>query len=217
MEKNAPILTIRPLFDQGLVTVQAVLFAVVAVLPVTVIVGTVLFMLFGLLGLGRFIDAGYLYGLILVIGIVGLPPLFFEMKKKAYGRTVFHFFEDHADYQHMPFFMGLRRSRLRYRDIADVRMEGQMLQEQRRLTNIVIYVPSMAPNPRAFGGVKIPDVPISQDYMIRIMDLIEKSEMRDMARAAGMMQQQAAAATAAPAAPASAPAAPPVVTPPAGE
>lgn len=209
MEKKAPILTIRPLFDQGLATVQAVIFTAVAVLPVTVIVGTLLFLLFGMLGLGRFIDAGYLYGFILIAGIVGLPPLFFEMKKRAYGRTVFHFFEDHADYQHMPFYLSLRRSRLRYRDITDVRMEGQMLQEQRRLTNVVIYVPSMAPNPRAFGGVKIPDVPISQDYMMRIMDLIEKSEMREMARAAGMMQQQAAAVAAA------APAAP--VMPPVGE
>lgn len=189
MEKKAPILTIRPLFDQGLTTVQAVLFTAVAVLPATIIVGTLLFVLFGLIGLGSFINASYLYGLILVAGIVCLPPVFFEMKKKAYGRTVFHFFEDHVDYQHMPFYLSLRRSRLRYRDITDVRMEGQMLQEQRRLTNIMIYVPSMAPSPRAFGGIKIPDVPMSQDYMMRIMDLIESSENRDMARAAGLMPQ----------------------------
>ena len=194
MEKKAPLLTIRPLFDQGLATIQAVLFTVVAFLPVTIIVGTLLFVLLGLIGLGRFIDGSYIYGFILIVSIVCLPPVFFEMKKRAYGRTVFHFFEDHVDYQYMPFYMGLRRSRLRYRDIADVRMEGQMLQEQRRLTNILIYVPSMAPNARTFGGLKVPDVPMSQDYMIRIMDLIESSEMRAMASAGGMIQQQAAAA-----------------------
>jgi|GEM_PF-1401853 len=194
MERKKPILTIRPLFDQGLTTVQAILFAAVAFLPVTIIAGTLLYVLLSLIGLGNFINASYLYGLILIASIVCLPPLFFEMKKKAYGRTVFHFFDDYMDYQHMPFYLNLRRSRLRYRDITDVRMEGQVLQEQRRLTNILLYVPDMAPNRRAFGGVKIPDVPITQDYMARIMDLIEKSEDRDMARAAGMMMQPQMAA-----------------------
>jgi len=187
MEKKVPILTIRPLFDQGLATVQAVLFTAIAFLPITIIAGTVLFVLLGLIGLSRFIDASYIYGLVLVASIVCLPPVFFELKKKAYGRTVFHFFADHVDYQHMPFYITLRRSRLRYRDVADVRMEGQMLQEQRQLTNILLYVPAMAPNARSFGGLKIPDVPMSQDHMVRIMDLIENSEALDKARAAGMV------------------------------
>lgn len=196
MEKKAPILSIRPVFDQGLATVQAVLFTAVGFILTTVIGGTIFFMLLHLIGLGRFVSAGYIYGLFLIGSIVALPPLFFELKKKAYGRTVFHFFEDHLDYQYMHFYLGLRRSRVRYREIADVRMAGHALQEQRRLTNIYIAVPSMAQHPRAFAGVKIPDVPMSQDYLARILDLIENSDNRAMARAAGMMPAAAPAAEA---------------------
>lgn len=194
MEKKSPILSIRPVFDQGLVTLQAVLFTAVAFILTTVIGGTLFFMLLNLIGLGRFIGASYIYGLFLVGSIVALPPLFFELKKRAYGRTVFHFFEDHVDYQYMHFFISLRRSRVRYREVADVRMAGHALQEQRRLTNIYLVVPSMAQHPRAFAGIKIPDVPMSQDYLARILDLIENSETRAMARAAGMIPAAAAPA-----------------------
>lgn len=187
MEKKSPILSIRPVFDQGLVTLQSVLFTAVAFILTTVIGGTIFFMLLHLIGLGRFVDASYIYGIFLIASIVLLPPLFFELKKRAYGRTVFHFFEDHVDYQYMHFYISLRRSRVRYREISDVRMEGHALQEQRRLTNIYITVPSMAQHPRAFAGIKIPDVPMSQDYLARILDMVESSDTRAMARAAGMM------------------------------
>ena len=194
MEKKSPILSIRPVFDQGLVTLQSVLFTAVAFILTTVIGGTIFFMLLHLIGLGRFVDASYIYGIFLIASIVLLPPLFFELKKRAYGRTVFHFFEDHVDYQYMHFYISLRRSRVRYREISDVRMEGHALQEQRRLTNIYITVPSMAQHPRAFAGIKIPDVPMSQDYLARILDMVESSDTRAMARAAGMMPAAAPAA-----------------------
>ena len=192
MENKPPLLTVRPHFDQGLTTLQAILFTLIGFLLVTIVLGTFVFILFSIIGLTKIIPAGYIYGLFLVGSIVVLPPLFFEMKKKAYARTVYHFHDDHVDFQYFQFFISMRRGRIRYRDISDVTQQANALQEQRRLTNVYLYVPSMAYNARAFAGIKISDVPMRQDTMTRIMDMIENSENRDMARAAGMMAAPAA-------------------------
>lgn len=184
MERQQPLLTIRPHFDQGLVTIQALLFTAAAFLLVTIIGGTLFYILLQLIGLGRFIAAGYVYGLFLVASLVVLPPLFFEMKKKAYSRTFFRFYDDYLEFQYFQFMLSQRRGRVRYRDVSDVLQAGGALQSQRMLTSILILVPGMNYNPRAFSGVKIEDVPQKLDLMHKILELIEKSEYRAMARAA---------------------------------
>lgn len=193
MERQQPLLTIRPHFDQGLVTVQSLLFTAVAFLLVTIIGGTIFYVLLQLIGLGRFVAAGYVYGLFLVGSLVVLPPLFFELKKKAYSRTFFRFYDDYLEFQYFQFMLLQRRSRLRYRDVSDVVQAGGALQTQRMLTSILIMAPNMNYNPRAFSGVKIDDVPQRLDLMPKILDLIEKSEYRAMARAAAAVNVPPAA------------------------
>ena len=183
MERQQPLLTIRPHFDQGLVILQAVLFTAAAFLLVTIIGGTLFYILLQLIGLG-FISPGYVYGLFLVASIVVLPSVFFELKKKAYSRTFFRFYDDYLEFQYFQFMLSQRRGRVRYRDVADVVQAGGALQSQRMLTSILIMVPGMNYNPRAFSGVKIDDVPQKLDLMPKILDLIENSEYRAMARAA---------------------------------
>lgn len=185
MEKRQPLLTIRPHFDQGLVTVQAVTFTAGAFLPLTIIAGTILYVLLHLIGIGRFFGAGYIYGLFLVGSLVVLPPLFFELKRKAYSRTFYRFFEDYVDCQYYRFLVSPRRERVRYRDVSDVMQAGGALQSQRMLTSIHIVVPGMSRHPNAMGGISIDDVPQRLDLMPKILDLIEQSEYRAMARAAG--------------------------------
>jgi hypothetical protein len=184
MEKKQPVLTVRPHFDQGLVTVQALLFTAVAFLLVTVIGGTLFFILLHLVGIGRFFSAGHIYGLFLVGSLVVLPPLFFEIKKKAWGRTFFRFYEDYLEYQYFQFLISPHRGRVRYRDVDDVLQAGGALQNQRMLTTILISVPGMNRHPRAFSGLRIEDVPQKLDLMPRILDLIENSEYRAMVRVA---------------------------------
>lgn len=185
MEKKQPLLTIRPHFDQGLVTVQALLFTGVGFILTTLIGGTLFFILLHMIGIGRFFSAGHIYGFFLIGSIVVLPPLFFELKKKAYARTFFRFYEDYLEYQYFQFLISPRRGRIRYRDVEDVMQEGGALQSQRMLTSILISVPGMNRHPRAFSGLRIEDVPMKLDLMPRILDFIEKSEYRAIARAAG--------------------------------
>src|SRR6218665_1687466 len=139
MERQQPLLTIRPHFDQGLVTLQAVLFTAAAFLLVAIICGTLFYILLMLIGLG--ISAGYVYGLFLVASLVVLPPLFFELKKKAYSRTFFRFYDDYLEFQYFQFMLSQRRGRVRYRDVSDVVQAGGALQSQRMLTSILIMVP----------------------------------------------------------------------------
>jgi len=201
MEKKHPLLTIRPHFDQGLVTVQALMFTGIGFVLTTLIGGTLFFILLNMIGVGRFFSASHIYGLFLIGSIVMLPPVFFEVKKKAYARTFFRFYEDYLEYQYFQFLISPRRGRVRYRDIDDVMQAGSALQSQRMLTTILIAVPGMNRHPRAFSGLKVEDVPMKLDLMPRILDLIENSEYRAIARVAGA----AAPAPLAPSVPADAP------------
>lgn len=181
MEKKQPLLTVRPHFDQGMATVQAVMFTAAGVVLVPLLGGTILYILFSVIGLTKL--AGYVYGLLFIASLIMLPPLFFEMKKKAYSRTVFRFFDDHLDFQYFQYSISMRRGRVRYRDISDVTQHANALQENRRLMTISLYVPSMGYHNRAFAGVQIHDVQQKQDYVTRIMTMIEQSEYRAQARA----------------------------------
>lgn len=174
MEKPAPLLTLRPQFDSALVMVNAGLAGVVGTIVMTVVGGTLLYVLLMILQLG-FIPPGYIYGLILVASIVAIPPLFFEMCKKAYQRTAFVFYPDHVEYQFFQFFMSRRRGRFKYRDVTDVSQHATPLQEQRGLTTISLYIPALRYQKNSFPGVRIPDVRIKQDHLGKIMDIIDAS------------------------------------------
>ena len=215
MEKERPLLTIRPHFDQGLVTMQAILFTAASFLPVTVIGGTIFYVLLHLIGIGRFIGAGYIYGLFLVGSLVVLPPLFFELKRKAYSRTFFRFYQDFVDCQYFRLLVRPQRLRLRYRGISDVVQTGGALQSQRGLTSILLFVPNMKTHPRVFGGVKIVDVPSRLDLMPKVLDIVEQSEYRDMAQYAAAQGAAVAEVQAPPQEAASAQTQPPQEQPPA--
>lgn len=174
--RAVPQLSVRPVFDQGLAMVQAVIAGVVGTVVMTLAGGTLLYILIMLLGLGRLIPAGYVYGLVLVASIVLLPPLFFEMKKKACRQTVCHFYGDYADFQFFRFYLSRRRGRFQYADVQDVFQRANALQEQRALTTLYIYVPALAAQlgfgPRELPAVPVNDVPQRGDQMTRILGII---------------------------------------------
>jgi hypothetical protein len=174
MEKRRPILSVRPYFDTALAMVQAVIFTAVAFLPFTMIGGTLVYLLFNLIGLGGFISAGAVYGFFLLVAIVGLPAVYFEVRKRAYQRTVYNFYDDYIDFQYFHFLINRRRGRLRYEDVTDITQQAGALQEQRRLTNIYLYAPALGyMRQRGIPGIIMPDLPLSRGYMNQIMNLFE--------------------------------------------
>lgn len=175
--KVMPVFSIRPRFDQPLAIIHALLAMVVGTIVLTVVGGTLLYMLCLIIGLGNIIGAGHIYGLVLVTSLVGVGPVFFELRKKAYQRTVWHFYDTHVDYQSFNFYVERRRGRLRYKDIQDIAQQASALQEQRGLTTVYLFAPSMRYQRRSsFAGVRVFDVPLDADYTTRIMDLVEGNQ-----------------------------------------
>lgn len=174
MEKKRPLLSVRPYFDSGLTMVQAAICAAVGFLPVTIVGGIVVYFLFMILGLARFVPASGVFGFFLVVSLAGLPPAFYEIKKRAMQRTLFNFYDDYIDFQYFHFYINRRRGRVRYRDISDINQHASALQEQRRLTTIYLYVPGMSYQ-RGFSGLKLEDLQQSRGYLTKIMDVVENS------------------------------------------
>lgn len=174
MEKKRPILSVRPKFDPGLTMIQALAVTLVGFLVTTFVFGSFVFILLMMIGLSRHISAGGIYGFFLVVSLLGIPPLFFEIKKRAFQRTIYNFYDDYLDFQYFHNFINRRRGRIRYTDIVDIAQHASALQDHQRLTTIYIYVPGMGMGTRGgFAGVKLVDLPQAKDYMTKIMDLLE--------------------------------------------
>lgn len=222
MEKRRPILSVRPKFDPGLTMVQALVTTLGGFLVTTVLFGTFFFILLSVLGLSRHISASGIYGFFFGLSVLGIPPLFYEVKKRAFQRTIYNFYDDYMDFQYFHYYINRRRGRVRYIDIADIAQHASALQEHQRLTTIYIYVPGMGMGQRgAFSGVKLTDLPQAKDYMTKIMDLIERrpamtaqpeqtfvQPQEPVAAAATTTGAITAPATTAPASPATQPASP---------
>jgi hypothetical protein len=185
MEKKRPILTIRPRFDPGLSMIEAGLATVGGFLVTTFLLGTFFFLIFSAIGLTRHLSGGSFYTFFMVLSVIAIPPAFYELKKRAYQRTIFNFYEDTIEFQYFSFFLTRRRGRVRYTDITDLVQDASALQEHQNLQSIYIFIPGMAGlrqrQRRSFSGLKIVDVPTDKDYMTVLAELID-------ARVAAAMQ-----------------------------
>lgn len=176
MEKQRPILSVRPQFDTSLAMVYALLATVVGFLPVTFICGTVVFLLLNIIGLGRFVSAGYIYAFFLVVALAGIPPLFYEVRRRALSRTIYNLYGDYIDFQYFHFLINRRRGRVRFEDVTDISQQASALQEQRRLTTIYLYVPTLGYMQRSnFPGLVLKDIPAAKGYMNQIIALLDGS------------------------------------------
>lgn len=179
MQKQAPRLSVRPVFDPGLVTVEAGVAGVAGAAVSFFLLATFFFILIILLGLNRVVPAGFLYGFFFLLGGLGAPVLYFELKKKAHAKTVYNFYDDYFEYQNFEFYITKRRRRVRYIDVTDVNEHANVFQTRRLLTSVYIEVPRMARQQRSgFAGVKISDVPERLDLADKITALIEEGQRR---------------------------------------
>lgn len=176
MEKKRPLLSIRPQFDPGLAMVQSLLVTAVGFILVTGIGGLFTYLLLILLSLSNFVSPSVVFGFYLVLSLAGLPPLYYELKKRAFQRTLYNFYDEYVDFQYFHWYLNRRRGRVWYRDIADVTQHATALQEHQRLTTILLYVPNMAGGgygQRGFSGVKMEDLQQSKGYLTKVMDVLE--------------------------------------------
>jgi hypothetical protein len=175
--KKKPIFAIKPTFDKPLVACEAALAALGGIVICVFLLATFVFIIFNIIGLGSIAGSG-LYHLFFFIGLIASPVLYFELKRTAYRRTVYLFYDDYMEYQDFRFLLTRRRGRLRYEEISDVYENAGMMQSRRLLTTVYVVVPGMPTGmarntPGAFNGVKIPDVPENGGYADRIIAIVQ--------------------------------------------
>lgn len=181
MEKKRAYLSVRPQFDPGLAMVQSIMVTAAGFFIVTFLGGIITFLLFTIIGLSNYISFSVIFGFYALLSLAGIPPLYYEIKKRAMQRTLFNFYDDYLDFQYFQFYINRRRGRVWYRDIADITQHATALQEHQRLTTIHIYVPGLAQqSQRGVAGVKLEDLPQSKGYLTKIMDIVHFSATGEM-------------------------------------
>jgi hypothetical protein len=172
MEKKRPLLSVRPTFDSSLTLIQTVGVSVAGVFAATVFFGTFFWILFQVIGLPRAASGAFWF--FLIVSSFGVPIFFFEIKKKAYQRTLFNFHEGYLEFQYFQFYLNRRRGRVRYAEISGIDQHASALQDHQRLTTIYITVPSMGYRGRGnFAGLKLYDVPRDKNYLNKIINILE--------------------------------------------
>lgn len=191
MTKPEPLLVLRPVFDETIAKTCATVLGIGATILLSLVGGVFLFILLSAMGLGVLISPGYLFGLLLVSGVIILPALYYESKKKAYAGTVFKFYDRHVDYQFFQHHITRRRGRIFYADIEDVMQRANFIQEQKHLTTLLLYVPSMRVRGNVLPGVKIPDITQTQDYFGMVTDIVDRGRSMPAPAMAAPAQQAA--------------------------
>lgn len=177
MEKKRPILSIRPHFDPGLAMVQSIMVTAVGFIVVTAVGSILTYIILSLILPAKFVKFGVILQFFMLISIAGIPPLFYEIKKRALQRTLYNFHVDYLEFQFFHFYINRRRGRLWYQDIADITQHASFLQEHQRLTTIFLYAPSMLGiyGRRGYPGLKMEDLPQSKGYLNKVMDVVDMS------------------------------------------
>ena len=210
MEKPRPILSVRLQFSNTMTMVQCLLVVLPGSMTATFLVGAFFFIILSMMGAK--VSASGIFAVFFALSLVVIPPVFYEIKKRAYKRTAFNFYQGYLDFQYFRYYLNRRRGRVRYADIVDVSQHASMLQEHQRLITIDLYIPAMGLRRQGdFSGLHLTDVPRSQDYLTKVIDLIEGRVPAAAQKPAEPKQQEAAASAAAPPTPAS-PSSPPPVT-----
>lgn len=182
MEKKKPLLSIRPHFDPGLAVYESVPATLLSVVMGTGVIGTFLYIIFSFIGLGKFISGGAIYLCVFLLCLALTPAVFYEVKRRAFARTAFHFYDGYLEYQNFRFYINRRRGRVRYDDIADVTQRASFLEGLHGLTTVYIYVPNMGyQSNQPFAGLKIVDIPDRSNAAARILDVIEGSAAQNTA------------------------------------
>lgn len=185
MSKPRPVMTVRPRFVPHMAMIEALGATLVGTALLTMMGGTLLLILLALTGLTRFMPGWMPHYIMLTAGIVALPPLYYEAKRRAYDRTWYAFYEDYLEFQAFSWMINRQTGRVRYTDIADISQTASALQERENLKTIFLFVPAMGyRNPRGFSGVSLPDIAEGKGFGAKIQDLIERAQGGRMASGA---------------------------------
>jgi hypothetical protein len=199
--KQKPLFSVKPKFIPKVVMMQSLFYGFFGALFLTVIGGLLLSLLTMMLGFLGKIAIGKIFWGCFLLGIIGIPILYYEIRRKNAAATRFDFFEDRLSFSYFSGrFLNRKQGRLYYRDIVDVVQNTSFLQGLGNLKTIELHAPASAyyePGQK-FVGIAIEDVPMGTGIAEKILEALDKvhAEYRD-AWAANMQRSALAEARAA--------------------
>lgn len=192
--KQKPLFSVKPKFIPKVVMMQALFYGFFGALFLTVVGGLLLSLLTMMLGLLGKISVGKIFWGCFLLGIIGIPLLYYEIRRKNAAATRFDFYDDRLNFSYFSGrFLNRKQGRLYYRDIVDVVQNTSFLQGLGNLKTIELHAPASAyyePGQK-FVGIAIEDVPMGTGIAEKILAALDKihAEYRevwaaDMRRAA---------------------------------
>jgi hypothetical protein len=177
--KEKPLLSIRPVFDDFQTALESAPVTLACVAAFTFIGGTFALVIVSVLGMLRLFSTEGLFGFFAVAGLVIVPPLYYELKKRAYSRTSYHFYKEYLAFQDFMLYFKRRRGRVFYNDIADAGIDVNFIQKRQKLETLQLVVPGMAQPARGgFSGIKVENLPRGTAEKILMLIRGEESPAR---------------------------------------
>lgn len=175
--KQKPLFSVKPKFIPKVVMMQALFYGFFGALFLTVVGGLLLSLLTLILGFLGKIAIGKIFWGCFLLGIIGIPILYYEIRRKNAAATRFDFYEDKLRFSYFSGrFLNRKQGRLYYSDIVDVVQNTSFLQGLGNLKTIELHAPASAyyePGQK-FIGIAIEDVPIGTDTAEKIVEILDR-------------------------------------------
>ena len=193
MKNKPPLLHIRPQFSSLVSILESLVIAFVGTVMITFVGGIILIALFSLIGLGRFISGGTIFTTLFVLGLIALPPLYYEIKRRACQKTFYNFYDNYVEFQRFQYLINRRIGRIGYRDITNIAENSNFIQQREKLTSVYLFAPDITPAMNGeFPGLKMTDIPQSGKQSKQIRDLIDQSNQPQQAPAPQLSEEPVA-------------------------
>ena len=177
MENKLPILRIQPKFSSLVAVLESLLIALAGTVMLTFVGGVILLALFSLTGISRFIPGSMIFMTLFILGWATLPPLYYEIKRKACQNTYYSFYDDYVEFRRFQYLINRRIGRIKYRDITNVTEYSNFVQQREKLTSVFLFAPDITPALNGeFPGLKMTDISQSGDQIKQILGLIDQSQ-----------------------------------------
>ena len=154
------------------------MIALTGTVLLTFVGGIILLALFSLTGISRFIPGSAIFMTLFILGWVTLPPLYYEIKRRAFQNTYYNFYDDYVEFRRFQYMINRRIGRIKYHDITNVTEHSNFVQQREKLTSVFLFAPDITPALNGeFPGLKMTDITQSEDQIRQILSLIDKSQI----------------------------------------
>lgn len=174
----------RPTFDSKVAMIEACGIALASAVVGTLLVGTLLSLLFMLVGLDRIFPGWLPFFIGFLASVVIVPATYYEIKRQAYTKSIYNFYGDYLEFREFGLMMNRSTGRIRYAEITDIFERSNPLQQMQGLKTIYLAVPGYGlPDKYGFTGVRIRDVRIGGGTGRQLVALIESYKQGEMTTA----------------------------------